>query len=89
MTFFQARYDLNKKRFGATFCYRPRRFVAFLVNLFSAATHLLLFCFSCHQGEEDVEMCATELLYQGILPSLPQYMVSVVCGSTASRTLYI
>uniref|UniRef100_A0A672JAV1 Striatin interacting protein 1 n=1 Tax=Salarias fasciatus TaxID=181472 RepID=A0A672JAV1_SALFA len=25
-------------------------------------------------GEEEVEMCATELLYQGILPSLPQYM---------------
>lgn len=29
------------------------------------------------QGEEEVEMCATELLYQGILPSLPQYMVCV------------
>ncbi|MEQ2184118.1 hypothetical protein GOODEAATRI_004647 [Goodea atripinnis] len=26
------------------------------------------------EGEEEVEMCATELLYQGILPSLPQYM---------------
>lgn len=39
-----------------------------------------LVCLLLHhlQGEEDVEMCATELLYQGILPSLPQYMVSVL-----------
>ncbi|KAK1800106.1 hypothetical protein P4O66_006612 [Electrophorus voltai] len=29
-------------------------------------------------GEEDVEMCATELLYQGILPSLPQYMIALL-----------
>lgn len=42
----------------------------------------MLFCvFSLlHQGEEEVEMSSTELLYQGILPSLPQYMVSAVCG---------
>lgn len=39
-----------------------------------------ILCFSLlHQGEEDVDMSATELLYQGILPSLPQYMVSDVC----------
>jgi len=31
--------------------------------------------FVCVQGEEELELCATELLYQGILPSLPQYMV--------------
>lgn len=31
------------------------------------------------QGEEEVEMSSTELLYQGILPSLPQYMVSFLC----------
>ncbi|XP_014022350.1 striatin-interacting protein 1 homolog isoform X3 [Salmo salar] len=30
------------------------------------------------QGEEDVEMCSTELLYQGILPSLPQYMIALL-----------
>lgn len=29
----------------------------------------------CVQGEEELELCSTELLYQGILPSLPQYMV--------------
>ncbi|CAB1353736.1 unnamed protein product [Coregonus sp. 'balchen'] len=29
-------------------------------------------------GEEDVEMCSTELLYQGILPSLPQYMIALL-----------
>ncbi|KAG7219276.1 hypothetical protein INR49_019224 [Caranx melampygus] len=29
-------------------------------------------------GEEEVEMCATELLYQGILPSLPQYMIALL-----------
>lgn len=40
----------------------------------------LLLPFPRVQGEEEVEMCATELLYQGILPSLPQYMVSVACG---------
>uniref|UniRef100_A0A665U4A8 Striatin interacting protein 1 n=1 Tax=Echeneis naucrates TaxID=173247 RepID=A0A665U4A8_ECHNA len=27
---------------------------------------------------EEVEMCATELLYQGILPSLPQYMIALL-----------
>uniref|UniRef100_A0A8C6KXV9 Striatin interacting protein 1 n=1 Tax=Nothobranchius furzeri TaxID=105023 RepID=A0A8C6KXV9_NOTFU len=35
------------------------------------------FCFS-FQGEEEVEMCSTELLYQGILPSLPQYMIALL-----------
>uniref|UniRef100_A0AAY4CHJ5 Uncharacterized protein n=1 Tax=Denticeps clupeoides TaxID=299321 RepID=A0AAY4CHJ5_9TELE len=29
-------------------------------------------------GEEEVEMCATELLYQGILPILPQYMIALL-----------
>ncbi|XP_041944830.1 striatin-interacting protein 1 homolog isoform X3 [Alosa alosa] len=29
-------------------------------------------------GEEEVDMCATELLYQGILPSLPQYMIALL-----------
>ncbi|TRY87296.1 hypothetical protein DNTS_022266 [Danionella cerebrum] len=29
-------------------------------------------------GEEELEMCATELLYQGILPSLPQYMIALL-----------
>ncbi|XP_072521994.1 striatin-interacting protein 1 homolog isoform X2 [Salminus brasiliensis] len=29
-------------------------------------------------GEEEVELCATELLYQGILPSLPQYMIALL-----------
>ncbi|KAJ3603062.1 hypothetical protein NHX12_030806 [Muraenolepis orangiensis] len=29
-------------------------------------------------GEEEVEMSATELLYQGILPSLPQYMIALL-----------
>uniref|UniRef100_A0A668STW8 Striatin interacting protein 1 n=1 Tax=Oreochromis aureus TaxID=47969 RepID=A0A668STW8_OREAU len=29
-------------------------------------------------GEEEVETCATELLYQGILPSLPQYMIALL-----------
>lgn len=32
-----------------------------------------------YQGEEEVEMSSTELLYQGILPSLPQYMVCTLC----------
>lgn len=42
---------------------------------------MLLCAFSLlHQGEEEVEMSSTELLYQGILPSLPQYMVSAVCS---------
>lgn len=44
----------------------------------------LLFFISCVQGEEEVEMCATELLYQGILPSLPQYMVSACWFSFTS-----
>uniref|UniRef100_A0A674MW01 Striatin interacting protein 1 n=1 Tax=Takifugu rubripes TaxID=31033 RepID=A0A674MW01_TAKRU len=30
------------------------------------------------QGEEEVEMSSTELLYQGILPSLPQYMIALL-----------
>uniref|UniRef100_A0A8C8D7G9 Striatin interacting protein 1 n=1 Tax=Oncorhynchus tshawytscha TaxID=74940 RepID=A0A8C8D7G9_ONCTS len=34
-------------------------------------------CSSQH-GEEDVELCSTELLYQGILPSLPQYMIALL-----------
>uniref|UniRef100_A0A8C5G6J8 Striatin interacting protein 1 n=1 Tax=Gouania willdenowi TaxID=441366 RepID=A0A8C5G6J8_GOUWI len=34
-------------------------------------------CLLC-QGEEELEMCATELLYQGILPSLPQYMIALL-----------
>ncbi|XP_010773257.1 striatin-interacting protein 1 homolog [Notothenia coriiceps] len=29
-------------------------------------------------GEEDVEMSSIELLYQGILPSLPQYMIALL-----------
>ncbi|XP_063071308.1 striatin-interacting protein 1 homolog isoform X2 [Engraulis encrasicolus] len=29
-------------------------------------------------GEEMIDMCATELLYQGILPSLPQYMIALL-----------
>uniref|UniRef100_A0A671LBL0 Striatin-interacting protein 1 homolog n=1 Tax=Sinocyclocheilus anshuiensis TaxID=1608454 RepID=A0A671LBL0_9TELE len=29
-------------------------------------------------GEEELELCATELLYQGILPSLPQYMIALL-----------
>lgn len=29
-----------------------------------------------HQGEEEVEQVPAEILYQGLLPSLPQYMVS-------------
>ncbi|XP_042563860.1 striatin-interacting protein 1 homolog isoform X1 [Clupea harengus] len=29
-------------------------------------------------GEEEVDMSATELLYQGILPSLPQYMIALL-----------
>lgn len=37
----------------------------------------ILFLF-LHQGEEEVEMSSIELLYQGILPSLPQYMVCTV-----------
>lgn len=37
------------------------------------------------QGEEEVEMSSTELLYQGILPSLPQYMVSLLCGSIYTK----
>lgn len=44
-----------------------------------------------HQGEEEVEMSSIELLYQGILPSLPQYMVctvflccSILCESNHS-----
>lgn len=45
--------------------------------------HVNVFCASCflsarHQGEEEVEMSSTELLYQGILPILPQYMVSAL-----------
>lgn len=31
---------------------------------------------SWHQGEEEVEQVPAEILYQGLLPSLPQYMVS-------------
>lgn len=46
-------------------------------------TTFCVFYVSCflpppHQGEEEVEMSSIELLYQGILPSLPQYMVSAV-----------
>ena len=42
-------------------------------------TLLCMFVCICffQQGEEEVDMSATELLYQGILPSLPQYMVKV------------
>ncbi|KAM9444178.1 striatin-interacting protein 1 homolog isoform 1-T1 [Clarias gariepinus] len=29
-------------------------------------------------GEEQMELCPTELLYQGILPSLPQYMIALL-----------
>ncbi|XP_059399022.1 striatin-interacting protein 1 homolog isoform X1 [Carassius carassius] len=29
-------------------------------------------------GEEELELCAIELLYQGILPSLPQYMIALL-----------
>ncbi|KAI5607637.1 striatin-interacting protein 1-like isoform X1, partial [Silurus asotus] len=29
-------------------------------------------------GEEQIKLCATELLYQGILPSLPQYMIALL-----------
>uniref|UniRef100_A0A4W6EMU9 Striatin interacting protein 1 n=1 Tax=Lates calcarifer TaxID=8187 RepID=A0A4W6EMU9_LATCA len=41
---------------------------------------LYVVCFLLYhlQGEEEVEMCATELLYQGILPSLPQYMIALL-----------
>uniref|UniRef100_A0AAX7V7N3 Striatin interacting protein 1 n=1 Tax=Astatotilapia calliptera TaxID=8154 RepID=A0AAX7V7N3_ASTCA len=47
----------------------------------NSSTRRLLFCvflLSCRQGEEEVETCATELLYQGILPSLPQYMIALL-----------
>lgn len=30
----------------------------------------------CPKGEEEVEQVPAETLYQGLLPSLPQYMVS-------------
>lgn len=42
-------------------------------------TALLFFFLPLFQGEEEVEMSSTELLYQGILPSLPQYMVGDLC----------
>lgn len=31
------------------------------------------------KGEEEVEQVPAETLYQGLLPSLPQYMVSALC----------
>lgn len=34
------------------------------------------------QGEEEVEQVPAETLYQGLLPSLPQYMVSPSSGSS-------
>lgn len=43
--------------------------------------------FVCVQGEEELELCATELLYQGILPSLPQYMVRDACSKCSCHTL--
>lgn len=33
----------------------------------------------CLKGEEEVEQVPAETLYQGLLPSLPQYMVSALC----------
>lgn len=59
-------------------------------NKLSRGVMVTWFCVSfflrpCHQGEEEVEMCSTELLYQGILPSLPQYMVSAICGLGISK----
>lgn len=39
---------------------------------------LCVFSLLFFQGEEEVEMSSTELLYQGILPSLPQYMVGLL-----------
>uniref|UniRef100_A0A8C4KHY6 Striatin interacting protein 1 n=1 Tax=Dromaius novaehollandiae TaxID=8790 RepID=A0A8C4KHY6_DRONO len=31
-----------------------------------------------HQGEEEVEQVPAEILYQGLLPSLPQYMIALL-----------
>ncbi|CAG06830.1 unnamed protein product, partial [Tetraodon nigroviridis] len=39
---------------------------------------LCVFSLLFFQGEEEVEMSSTELLYQGILPSLPQYMIALL-----------
>uniref|UniRef100_A0A663LKB0 Striatin interacting protein 1 n=1 Tax=Athene cunicularia TaxID=194338 RepID=A0A663LKB0_ATHCN len=33
---------------------------------------------SWHQGEEEVEQVPAEILYQGLLPSLPQYMIALL-----------
>lgn len=39
-------------------------------------TAVLCLYLLCSKGEEDVEQVPAETLYQGLLPSLPQYMVS-------------
>lgn len=57
-------------------------------NVILCVLRLLFFLPPCHQGEEEVEMSSTELLYQGILPSLPQYMVSAACGFHFKNTFY-
>lgn len=36
------------------------------------------------KGEEEVEQVPAETLYQGLLPSLPQYMVSTLSGTSLS-----
>lgn len=39
-------------------------------------TGVLYLYLLCYKGEEEVEQVPAETLYQGLLPSLPQYMVS-------------
>lgn len=46
------------------------------LNQLLFAPRVRLCALSWHQGEEEVEQVPAEILYQGLLPSLPQYMVS-------------
>lgn len=46
------------------------------LNQLVFALGMRLSALSWHQGEEEVEQVPAEILYQGLLPSLPQYMVS-------------
>uniref|UniRef100_A0A8C9VJH3 Striatin interacting protein 1 n=1 Tax=Scleropages formosus TaxID=113540 RepID=A0A8C9VJH3_SCLFO len=48
-----------------------------VIVCYAYCSSLCMCSFLC-QGEEEVELNSTELLYQGILPSLPQYMIALL-----------
>uniref|UniRef100_A0A8C3L2V2 Striatin interacting protein 1 n=1 Tax=Chrysolophus pictus TaxID=9089 RepID=A0A8C3L2V2_CHRPC len=48
------------------------------LNQLVFALRMRLSALSWHQGEEEVEQVPAEILYQGLLPSLPQYMIALL-----------